>query len=146
MHEESLADRIAAFIAASPIGVVGASADPAKYGHRVLAELLRSGRRAIPVNPRGGEILGVAVVPSVADLEEGTRALSLITPPAVTESVVDAAIELGIERIWLQPGAESAPAIARAEAAGLDLIHGGPCILVALSQERGREGASPSAP
>jgi hypothetical protein len=32
----------------------------------------------------------------------------------------------------MQPGAESAEAVARAEAAGASVIHGGPCLLVVL--------------
>ena len=59
--------------------------------------------------------------------------ISVITPPPVTEKVVAEAVELGIQNIWLQPGAESDQAIAQAEAAGVNLIAGGPCLLVALA-------------
>ncbi len=136
MNDDSLAVRIRAFLASDPIAVVGASRNPAKYGNIVLAALLESGRRAIPVNPREEEILGIAVVPSVDELPADVRALSVITPPPVTEKVVVAAIACGIERIWLQPGAESAAAIATAEGAGIDVIAEGPCILVSLARER----------
>ena len=59
-------------------------------------------------------------------------AVSIITPPAVTEKIVAQALALGIKNIWLQPGAESAAAIAAAEAAGANVIGGGPCVLVTL--------------
>lgn len=50
------------------------------------------------------------------------------TPYAVAE-----AIALGICNIWLQPGAES-EAVLRiaAKAGGINLIAGGPCVLVVL--------------
>ncbi len=130
----TLSEQIEAFLAESPIGVVGASSDPSKYGYRCLHALLEKGLEAIPVNPKGGEILGVSAVTSIADLPAGIRAINVITPPVVTESVIDAAIAHGITRIWLQPGAEPIDAaIERARAAGIDVISHGPCILVALA-------------
>jgi len=139
--DDDLGEKIAAFLASDPIGVAGASRDPSKYGHRVLAALLESGRRAIPVHPKEEEILGASTVPSVAALPPGTRALSLITPPPVSEKIIADALAHGFDRFWLQPGAESPAAIAAAEAAGAAVIAGGPCILVSLSQERGRRAA-----
>jgi len=50
----------------------------------------------------------------------------------VTETVVREAIEAGVKRIWMQPGAESPAAVAAAEAAGLEVIADGSCLLVAL--------------
>jgi predicted CoA-binding protein len=40
------------------ITVVGASADPAKAAHRVPAAMRRHGWRRVPVNLRGGRLLG----------------------------------------------------------------------------------------
>ena len=40
-------------------------------------------------------------------------------PPPVTEKIVQEALELGLTRVWMQPGAESPPAIERGEAAGI---------------------------
>ena len=125
-------DSISQFLAGHRIGVVGASRDPDKYGHKVLVDLLAQGYDAIPIHPRETELEGRSCVRSVADLPADVDALSVITPPKVTEEVVDAAIAKGIARIWMQPGAESAPAVARARAAGIDVIEGGPCLLVAL--------------
>jgi predicted CoA-binding protein len=46
--------------------------------------------------------------------------------------VVEQAIAKGIRHLWMQPGAQSASAIAAAEAAGLDVIADGSCILVVM--------------
>ncbi|MGE0145582.1 MAG: CoA-binding protein [Planctomycetota bacterium] len=125
-------DPIDAFLSGTRIGVVGASRNPEKYGNKVLVALLAHDYEAIPVNPREPEIEGRNSVASVADLPDGVDGLSVITPPAITEQVVEAAAARGIRRVWMQPGAESAAAIERGRELGLEIIAGGPCILVAL--------------
>ncbi|MDF1555540.1 MAG: CoA-binding protein [Deferrisomatales bacterium] len=124
--------RIARFLSARAFGVVGASADRAKYGNKVLRCYLQHGRRAIPVNPRAASVEGVACVPSVADLPEEVTSLSIITPPAISERVVTAALARGIRNLWLQPGAESPAAVAACEAARDNCIADGSCLLVVL--------------
>jgi acetyltransferase len=58
------------------VAVVGASPDPAKIGHRIVANLLAGGARCpvYPVNPKGGEILGLPVARSVAEIVSGGTA------------------------------------------------------------------------
>lgn len=53
-------------------------------------------------------------------------------PSAITLGVVEEAGRLGVTRLWLQPGSESAEVLSRAEELGLQLIHGEPCVLVEL--------------
>lgn len=128
----STAATIRAFLADPPFAVVGASNDPAKFGHQVLACYLRHGLRAFPIHPSEAEILGVRCHPRLDLLPEPVRNVSIITPPRVTERIVEQAAACGARRLWMQPGAESAAAIARAEALGLEVIAGGPCVLVEL--------------
>ncbi len=56
----------------------------------------------------------------------------LLSPRRISEWFIEQAAALGIERVWMQPGAESIAAIARAEAAGMSVIADGSCILVEL--------------
>ena len=125
-------EQIRLFLDGEPFAVVGASTDREKYGNKVLRCYQQNQRRVIPINPNAPEVEGLNAFPDLAAAGEPIHALSIITPPAITEAVVDQAIEHAIGHIWMQPGAESAPAIARAEAAGLNVIHGGPCLLVVL--------------
>lgn len=120
------------FLAAKAFGVVGASTNREKYGNKCLRCYLQNGRRAVPVNPKEARVEGVSAVASVRDLPADVEALSIITPPPVTEQVVEDAIAHGIKHLWMQPGAESPKAIARAEAAGLNVIGDGSCLLVIL--------------
>ncbi len=120
------------FLVGRVFAVVGASTDREKYGNKVLRCYLQNDLVAWPINPRAEEVEGVPCYPDLAALPESVHGVSIITPPAVTCSVVEQAADAGIKRIWMQPGAESAEAIARAEELGLSVISGGPCLLVAL--------------
>ena len=125
-------DPIERFLDSPAFGVVGASPHRHKYGNKVLRCYRQSGRRAIPVNPHEQEVEGAACVASVLDLAEDVRSISVITPPPVTERVVDEAIRKGIRNVWMQPGAESERAVAACKAAGINVIADGSCVLVVL--------------
>jgi predicted CoA-binding protein len=120
------------FLARGPWAVVGASADRAKYGNRVLRAYLETGREVYAVNPHEWTIEGVACYPSLRDLPVRVRGVSVITPPDVTETIVEDLPAAGAEAVWMQPGAESRRAVERAEELGVVVIAGGPCALVAM--------------
>lgn len=120
------------FLAARSIAVIGASDDPRKFGHKVYAAYLRRGMTAYPVNPNALTVLGNPAYPDLRSLPEAPEAVSIITPPAVTERVMEDVIASGARHVWMQPGAESPAAIERARQAGLSVIAGGPCVLVEL--------------
>ncbi len=123
---------IAAFLDGSHYAVVGASTNRSKYGNMVLRTYLQKNMSVTPVNPQATEIEGVTAVASLSEIQEPVHGISVITPPAITERVVEEAVELDIGHIWMQPGAESDTAVAAAESAGINVIHGGPCLLVVL--------------
>ena len=112
--------------------MVGASTDPAKYGNRVLRAYIEQGREVYPVNPGAREVEGLQAYPDLESVPATVRGISVITPPAVTERVVEAAARKGVRFVWMQPGAESETAVAAAEAAGLNVIADGSCLLVVL--------------
>jgi len=126
------ADPIGRFLSSPAYGVVGASSRRHKYGNKVLRCYQQNGRRAIPVNPRESQIEGVACVASVGDLPDDVKSISVITPPAVTERIVQDAIARGIENVWMQPGAENAAAVEACRTAGINVIADGSCVLVVL--------------
>lgn len=125
-------NKINQFLAAPKFAVAGASSNRYKYGNKVLRCYLQNNRQAIPINPNEGEVEGLITYRSLTDLPEPIESVSIITPPPVTEKVVDDAIKTGARNLWMQPGAESRAAIQRAEAAGLNVIYGGACVLVVL--------------
>jgi uncharacterized protein len=125
-------DAIDRFLESKAYGVIGASPRRHKYGNKVLRCYQQNGRRAIPVNPREQEIEGAACVASVLDLPDDVKSISVITPPAVTERIVQEAIRRGIENVWMQPGAESEASVEACRAAGINVIADGSCVLVVL--------------
>ena len=128
----SITDRIHEFLASGPFAVVGASVDRSKYGNKVLRCYQQHGKEVYPINPRADEVEGLKAYPSLGALPVQVQAVSVITPPAITERVVREAAAAGVKHIWMQPGAESEAAIRTAESLGLSVIAGGPCVLVVM--------------
>jgi hypothetical protein len=103
------------------IVVVGVSANPEKYGHRIFRDLLKSKHTVYGVNPKETVILNQQIYQSLAELPAIPDLVMTVVPPAVTEKVVDACHQLGIPRIWMQPGSESEKAIQKAEEYGIQV-------------------------
>ena len=87
----NLDEQIAAFLAGDSFAVVGASRNRAKYGNKVLRSYRQAGRRVYPVNPHAREVEGQVCYPDLASLPEPVHGVSIITPPAVTERIVEQA-------------------------------------------------------
>ncbi len=124
-----------AFFKIGPFAVIGASSNREKYGNKVLRCYQQHGLEVFPINPRATEIEGLKAYPSLEALPKQVQGISVITPPKITESVVQEAIRAGVKNIWMQPGAENPEAIRMAEAAGLSVIANGPCLLVVLGYQ-----------
>lgn len=121
---------ISDFMSKGPYAVVGASSNREKYGNMVLRAYQQLGHEVYPVHPRADAVEGLTAYPSLGQLPVKVRGVSIITPPAITERVVEEAAAAGAEFVWMQPGAESREAIRKAEALGLKVIAQGPCYLV----------------
>lgn len=109
--------------------IVGASADTSKYGYKVFEDLLESGHKAIPINPKGGELLGEKVYLSVLQYPEKIDVAVFVVPPQVTIKVLDDVAIKGIKTVWMQPGSESMQAIAKCNDIGAKCVSKA-CIMV----------------
>lgn len=109
--------------------IVGASADEGKYGYKVTKDFSEAGYDVIPVNPKGGEVLGLRMAMGLAAIGRRVDVVVFVVPPSVTESVVHEVLALGITRVWMQPGSESDAAVAFCEEHGIACMHG-LCIMV----------------
>ncbi len=80
------------------VAVVGASHDKDKVGHLILSNLTKGGYngKIFPVNPKGGTILELEVLTSIAQLPENTD-LAVICLPR--DLVLEAAAELAEKKV-----------------------------------------------
>jgi uncharacterized protein len=104
------------------IAVVGASGDPAKPAHRIPRYLQRQGYRILPVNSRGGELLGEPVARSLAEVDGPVDVVDVFRPAEEAPRIAREAIEAGAKVLWLQVGIVSEEARQEAEAAGLTVV------------------------
>ncbi|KAK2070538.1 hypothetical protein P8C59_005023 [Phyllachora maydis] len=98
-----------AFFRSPQFAVVGASTNPAKFGHKVFAWYLAHNLQATPINPASSTIdvdgKQYATVKSLSALKKPQEtSVSVITPPPVTRQALQEAKSLGVPCVWLQPG------------------------------------------
>ena len=120
------------FFESKAFGVVGASSNREKYGNKVLRCYKQHNLNVVPINPNEIEVEGLKCVSHVSQLPPDVKSLSIITPPKVTENIVEQAIAAGIENIWMQPGAQSPLAIEKCLENKINVIADGICVLVVL--------------
>jgi predicted CoA-binding protein len=109
--------------------VVGVSKNPVKYGHQVYKDLKEAGYVVYAVNPNIDEVLGDRCYHSLSELPEKPDVVDTIVPPAVTEQIVVECKELGIARVWMQPGSESEKAINFCVENNIKVVHD-VCVMV----------------
>ncbi len=107
----------------SRIAVVGASARPARPSHHVTAFLVACGYDVVPVNPglAGQALHGRPVVATLADAAP-LQMVDVFRASDQAGAVVDDAIRLGAEAVWMQLGVVDEAAAARGRAAGLTIV------------------------
>jgi predicted CoA-binding protein len=117
-HDELL--RI--FAQPKTIAVVGASDAAGKPGHDIPRYLQSQGYHIVPVNPRGGEILGERAFPSLREADVPIDVVDVFRPPEEAVAVARDAIAIGAKVLWFQQGTDSDEAVALATEAGLTVI------------------------
>jgi predicted CoA-binding protein len=124
---------------AQTIAVVGMSADESKSAFAIPAGLQSAGFRIIPVNPRGGEILGEKVYATLADVPEPIDVVEVFRPSEEAPDIARQAVAVGAKALWLQKGLTSDEARRIAEDAGLDYVEN-----LCMGVERARYGITKS--
>lgn len=106
------------------IAVVGASTTAGKPGHDIPLYLQSQRYRIVPVNPRGGEILGERSYPSLREVGEHIDVVDVLRPPEEAEGIARDAIALGAGVLWFQPGTHTKEAASLARDAGMTVVTG----------------------
>jgi predicted CoA-binding protein len=109
---------------ARTIAMVGASDNPSRASFGVMKFLQDKGYRVIPVNNRitGEHVHGEYVWRELAQIGEPIDIVDVFVNSDNAGHVVDEAISVGAQAVWMQLGVIDHDAAARAEAAGLKVV------------------------
>ncbi len=113
------------------VAVLGASANPDRYSNKAIKMLMAAGHRVLPINPAGGEIEGLPVFSTLADVDVQIHTITVYVGPANIKSLIPAIIASRPQRVIANPGAESIFLKAATQAAKIEYLEA--CTLVLLS-------------
>ena len=116
-------DLVKEFMAQKKFAVIGATNNHEKSGHQILENLKKRDYEIYPVNPRLETIEGIKCYATLSDLPVKVDVVDFVVPPSATETILKECLELGLERIWLQPGSESEAAISFCRENNLKVVH-----------------------
>jgi len=114
------------------VAILGASADRSKFGNKAVRAFLARGYDVYPVNPKGGEVEGLAVLKTLAEIPSDVQLdrISVYLPPAVGLRSLPEIVARGCGELWLKPGSESDELVEAAEEQGLNVVQA--CSIVAI--------------
>jgi predicted CoA-binding protein len=104
------------------IAVVGLSPLPRRPSYRIARALQGAGYRIVPVRPLVPEILGEKAFPKLEDVTESVDLVHVFRPARFVDAIVDACLDKGFKRLWMQEGIVNEPAAQRASANGIKVV------------------------
>jgi predicted CoA-binding protein len=104
------------------IAVVGLSPKPHRPSHQVASYLMEVGYTIIPVNPGQNTILGRTCYPNLRAIPTPVDMVDIFRRQEAVLPIVEDAISIGAQFIWMQEGIINKEAAAKAESAGLTVI------------------------
>jgi predicted CoA-binding protein len=111
--------------------VIGASRDPAKFGHKAVVAYRAAGHEVFAVNPNADLVAGQPTYADVCSVPGPIDMASVYLPPGDDQGVLnDLAARGDIGELWLNPGADSPDRVARAKSLKLNVVVA--CSLAAL--------------
>jgi predicted CoA-binding protein len=120
------------------VAVVGATDNPGKYGNVIYRDLKRKGFTVYPVNKNRDTVDGDRAYRSLEELPQKPTIVNIVVPPRDTLRTLEKCQDLGLDNVWLQPGAESPEIMSFLEAGSFNYLATA-CIMV---QSRSKRGAS----
>lgn len=87
--------------------VLGASPKPERYSNQAVRALVEHGHRVIPVHPLLKKIAGVPAVSTLIGITVPVNTLTLYVDPERGKELLQDMINLGPDRVIMNPGTES---------------------------------------
>jgi acetyl coenzyme A synthetase (ADP forming)-like protein len=83
------------------MAVIGASRNPGKVGHAVVANLLQTGFKGtiVPVNPQAGEVLGLKCYASLEAFGKDVDMAVVVVPPTAVKRAIEDAIRASAKAV-----------------------------------------------
>jgi len=106
------------------VAVVGLSPKPHRDSYAVSRYMQSQGWHIIPINPNASQILGEIAYPTLTEAARHHRIelVNVFRNSADVPPVVDEAIAIGAQAVWLQMGVVHDVAAEKARAAGLRFV------------------------
>ncbi len=116
-------DVIAALLSESEVwAVVGLGLNPARDAYRVASFLQAHGKRVVPVHPSAATVHGEKGYRTLADVPLPIDVVDCFVNSQLVGAIVDDAIAVSAQAVWMQLGVIDLDAAERAEAAGLTVV------------------------
>lgn len=107
---------------AKTIAVVGLSSRRSRASYGVSEYMQAHGYRIIPVNPNESEVLGEKAYATLDEIPGHVDIVDVFRRSEFVPEIVDAAIRIGAQGVWMQEGVVHDDAAAMARAAGLEVV------------------------
>jgi predicted CoA-binding protein len=104
------------------IAVVGISPKESRDSNRVAKYLMKQGYEIVPVNPGQREILEKPCFRTLSDIPFPIDMADLFLNPERVPIVVDQAIDMGVQVIWMQEGVVHNKAAQKAREKGIEVV------------------------
>jgi len=107
---------------ARTIAVVGVSHKEDRDSNKVAKYLRAQGYRMIPVNPKYKEVLGEPCYPNLEGVPEHIDVVDIFRNIDAIPAIVDEAIKVGADCVWMQLGLAHNEAAEKARRAGIIVV------------------------
>jgi predicted CoA-binding protein len=104
------------------VAVVGLSSDSTRPSYGVARYLQGKGFRIIPVNPNETEVLGEKAYPDLTSVPDEVEIVDIFRRPEHVPDVVDQAIKIKAQVLWMQQGVINYPAALKASQNGITVV------------------------
>lgn len=118
------------------VAILGASPNRARYSNISIRAHLAQGFEVFPVNPRGGQIEGLTCYATLADLPvEKLDSISVYLSPPVGLKLLPEIAAANADKVYFNPGADSAEVMRAAQELGIPAIQA--CSIIAIGSSPG---------
>jgi len=113
------------------IALVGATNSETKYGNIIYKDLKKKGYQVFPVNPRATTVDGDKAYHTLTELhsEHPIGLVVYVIPPKFTLESLEQNKGLGLDKVWIQPGAGDEEVRSWLEKSGYDWLMDA-CVMV----------------